>query len=80
MHVVMVREQLYIYRLFIKFYLHIVPNLFVFRTYYYCRQSGNTCFVLCLYHLRAGLHASWAEWRFSDIFHFYVPSSWEIYL
>ena len=67
---------------FIQFNLYMVPYLFVFRTYY-CRQNiffGNTCFVLGLYHLRAGLHASWAEWRFSNIFHFHVPSSWEIYL
>lgn len=28
----------------------------------------------------AGLHTSWAEWRFSNIFHFHVHASWTIYL
>lgn len=35
----------------------------------------------CLaYSFYAGLHASWAEWRFSNIFYFHVHASWAIYL
>ena len=37
----------------------------------------NSCLVYSFY---AGLHASWAEWRFSNIFHFHVHASWAICL
>lgn len=35
----------------------------------------SSCLIYSFY---AGLHASWAEWRFSNIFHFHIHASWAI--